>query len=140
MPRRVDARVTATPMKRLWLLVAAVALTGGWMAFDGAHALITGDFVTPASGEYAGQLGPWAAILRRAGIEPRSPGVAVSFVVFGLAYLGALVSFLLRRWRPRGLLAACAVVSILYLPFGTVAGAAALAVLASLPSHGVAPE
>jgi hypothetical protein len=46
-------------MDRLdWLIVALALLEGSWLAFDGAHALITGDYVTPKTGRYAGQLGP----------------------------------------------------------------------------------
>jgi hypothetical protein len=41
-----------------WIVAALAALNGGWMTFDGARALIVGDYVTPSSGEYAGQLGP----------------------------------------------------------------------------------
>lgn len=115
--------------KRIGLAVAVV-LTGGWMAFDGAHALITGDYVTPESGEYAGQLGPWAAPLRFAGIEPRSTGVKVFFVAFGLTYLAALAAFLRNRKRSRPVLIACAAVALLYLPFGTLLSAAVLAILA----------
>lgn len=116
--------------KRIGLAIAVV-LTGGWMAFDGAHALVTGDYVTPKSGEYAGQLGPWAAPLRLAGIDPRSTAVKIFFVVFGLTYLAALAAFLRNPMRSRSLLAACAAVALLYLPFGTLLSAAVLALLAT---------
>jgi hypothetical protein len=57
------------PVKRTILVAVLVSVTGGWMAFDGAHALITGDFVTPSSGPYSGQLGPWATLLEAVGLE-----------------------------------------------------------------------
>jgi hypothetical protein len=41
-------------------------------AYDGSRALIVGDYVTPKSGAYAGQLGPWAKLVAAVGIEPRS--------------------------------------------------------------------
>jgi hypothetical protein len=55
-----------------WIVTALAVLAGGWMAFDGARALIVGDYVTPQEGEYAGELGPWAALLESVGLEPRS--------------------------------------------------------------------
>lgn len=110
-------------------IAALVVLTAGWMTFDGIHALVTGDFVTPRSGQYAGQLGPWAAIPRAVGIDPRGDGVKVFFVAFGIAYLAALGVFLAGRRRGRGALAAGATVALLYLPFGTMASLAVLALL-----------
>jgi hypothetical protein len=99
------------------------------MTFDGIHALVTGDFVTPRSGEYAGQLGPWAAIPRAAGIDPRGVGVEAFFVALGVAYLAAL-AFFLAGWRGgRGAVAAGAAVALLYLPFGTLASLGVLALL-----------
>ena len=115
---------------RLWIIVALVLLTGGWMAFDGAHALVTGDFVTPSSGEYAGQLGPWAAIPRFLGIDPRSLGVRLLFLVFGVSYLAALVAFL--RTSRAAMLAVFAAFALLYLPFGTMTSIVVLILLASL--------
>lgn len=110
-------------------IAGLVLLTAGWMSFDGIHALVTGDFVTPPSGEYAGQLGPWAAIPRAAGIDPRGVVVEVFFVAFGFAYLAALAVFLAGRRGGRGAVAAGAVVALLYLPFGTLASLGVLALL-----------
>jgi len=42
------------------------------MAFDGTRALIVGDYIRPQTGEYAGQLGPWAKLVRKIGIAPES--------------------------------------------------------------------
>jgi hypothetical protein len=110
-------------------IAALVLLTAGWMLFDGLHALAAGDFVTPGSGEYAGQLGPWAEIPRAVGIDPRGGGVMVFFVAFAIAYLAALGVFLAgRRGGPRAV-AAGAAVGLLYLPFGTLASLGVLALL-----------
>jgi hypothetical protein len=117
---------------RLRTLTALVVLTAGWMTFDGAYALFTGDFVTPGSGEYAGQLGPWAAIPRSLGIDPRSVGIKALFVVFGLTYLGALWAFRRAGFRPA--LVACAGLALLYLPVGTLASVIVLGLLATLRS------
>jgi len=69
--------------------VAAVlsAALGAWMIFDGARAMIVGDYVTPRSGRYAGALGPWAGLVMRVGIEPRSVAMKALFVGFGVAWL-----------------------------------------------------
>ena len=118
---------------RRWLIGVLGVLTAGWMAFDGAHALVTGDFVTAASGDHAGQLGPWASLLGSLGLDPRDTGVKVFFLAFGLTYLGVLVAFLRGQRRARRPLIACAAVALLYLPFGTMTSAFALWLLLRRP-------
>jgi hypothetical protein len=127
---------SASPVKRLWLVAGLVVMTGGWMAFDGAHALITGDFVTPGSGQYAGQLGPWATVVRSIGVDPRAHSVKMLFLIFGLLYLAALAAFLLRRQGSWLLLVGCSALALLYPPFGTLSSLVVLAVLATLRSRG----
>ncbi len=34
----------------VWIVVLLAFVEGGWLAFDGGHALVTGDYVTPSSG------------------------------------------------------------------------------------------
>jgi hypothetical protein len=68
-----------------WIVAALVILNGGWMAFDGARALVVGDYVTPKTGQYAGQLGPWAKLIQAIGIEPRSTLMKSIFFIYGLA-------------------------------------------------------
>lgn len=116
----------------MWLIVGLVLPTAAWMAFDGAHALLTGDFVTPRSGEYAGQLGPWASLLRSIGLEPRSTGVKLSFLLFGLTYLAALGAFLVRPRRAWVGLVVCAAGALLFVPVGTFTSLIVLVLLASL--------
>ena len=104
----------------VWAIVVLGLMQGGWMAFDGSRALIVGDFVTPGSGPYAGQLGPWSKLVSAIGIEPRSTLMKVIHVGLGAAWLVATVCFLLRMpWAWSGLLT-CAVLSLWYLPFGTL--------------------
>jgi hypothetical protein len=111
----------------LTILVAAVA---GWMVFDASHAFVTGDYVTPRTGEYAGRLGPWASLLERVGIDPRSTPVKVGFLVYGLVYLALLAAFLFdRRYAWHGLVA-CALVGLLYLIAGTILNVVVLVILA----------
>ena len=76
-----------------WLIVLLSVAEAGWMVFDGGRALTIGDYVTPASGPYAGRLGPWAAIVSAVGIAPRSTTMKVAFVAFGTAWLACAVAF-----------------------------------------------
>ena len=115
-------------------LTATVALSGGWMAFDGLHALVLGDFVTPKEGRFAGELGLWAGVVEAAGLEPRSVPVACAFVIYGLGFLAALLWFLLRRnpaswWGLQG----AAVLGLWYLPFGTLLNLVAIGLLWAPP-------
>lgn len=55
-----------------WVIALLIAVTAGYMLFDGIHALTIGNYVTPSDGEYAGQLGPWAGLVSSVGIDPNS--------------------------------------------------------------------
>lgn len=103
------------------------------MLFDGSRALIIGDYVTPSSGEYAGQLGAWAKVIQGAGIAPRSTSMKTIFVGYGLLYLLMLIAFLLRiSWAWRGMFI-IAVLGLWYPPFGTLINIAIILMLL-LPS------
>lgn len=110
-------------MKALvWVVVVLGLLQGGWLAFDGSRALIVGDYVTPGSGPYAGQLGPWATLVSAVGIEPRSTLMKSVHLGLGVLWLVMTIGFALRMpWAWRGMMA-CAVLSLWYLPFGTIFG------------------
>lgn len=102
------------------LIAFLVLFTAGWMLFDGTRALIVGDFVTPATGEYAGQLGPWANLVQRVGIEPRSTLMKSIFVVYGLLAIASLVCYLIGYpWAGSALMVVC-FLGLWYLPFGTI--------------------
>ncbi len=103
-----------------WIVAVLVVLNGGWMAFDGARALIVGDYITPKTGQYAGQLGPWSKVVQAAGIPPRSALMKSIFIVYGLAYLIVMVAFL---WKASWAWSAMLIVAALglwHLPFGTL--------------------
>ena len=80
--------------------VALAVLTGGYMVVDGA------------------ELGPWAALLRAAGVTPVSRPVEFVFVTIGTAWLAAAI--LLARGRAARLAAFASVATLWYLPFGTL--------------------
>lgn len=112
-----------------WSAVAIAALLGGWMLFDGVRALVVGDYVTPKQGEYAGRLGPWAGMVERAGLQPRSRGMKLTFVVLGVWWLGAAGAHGFGQRMGAKALAAASVASLWYVPFGTVLGLAELVIL-----------
>jgi len=91
------------------------------MTFDGTRAFIVGDYVTPKTGEYAGQLGPWTKLVSAVGIEPRSTLMKTIFVVLGVAWLAFIVCYALGyKWAWWAMLLA-AIGTLWYLPVGTIA-------------------
>lgn len=110
-------------MKRIIILVV---LTAGWMLFDGARALTIGDYVTSSTGEYAGQLGPWASLVAAIGIEPRSTFMKLVFVLYGVAALTAAAGYALNKSWGRKSLIVMAALGLWYVPVGTAANLTAL--------------
>ncbi len=112
-----------------WVVGVLAFLEGGWLAFDGGRALIVGDYVTPRSGPYAGQLGPWAKLVSAIGIEPRSTLMKSIHLFLGLAWLAVLACFAARfSWAWWGMLT-CAIATLWYLPFGTLLSAVQIVLL-----------
>lgn len=103
-----------------WIIVLLVAFSAGWMLFDGTRALIVGDYVTPKTGEYAGQLGPWSNIVKAIGIGPRSTLMKSIFVIYGLVALIVVVCFALGLSWARGAMIIVCILGLWYLPFGTI--------------------
>jgi hypothetical protein len=112
-----------------WIIVVIALQQAGWMAFDGVRALTVGDYLTPRTGEYAGQLGPWSKLVSAVGIEPRSTLMKSIFVVYGGAWLIVIACFLLRMqwswWAMLGLASG----ALWYLPFGTLLSIAQIVLL-----------
>jgi hypothetical protein len=80
------------------LIILLVVFNAGYMLYDGYHALTVGDYIRPAEGEYAGQLGPWTMFASMADIDPMSATMMGIFVAFGVLGLLSLVLFI---FRPR---------------------------------------
>ena len=99
------------------------------MFFDGARALIVGDYVTPTTGQYAGQLGPWSILVKAIGIEPRSTLMKSIFVVYGLVALTVALCFILGlAWARIAMIIIC-ILGLWFLPIGTVTNLIALILL-----------
>ena len=112
-----------------WVLVILAVLTGGWMLFYGLRAFITGDYTTPSSGPYNGQLGPWAYIIKAVGLEPRSTFMKSVFVMVGLIWLVSAAGQLTSASWTQASLVISAVLSLWFVPFGTAAGIITLAII-----------
>jgi hypothetical protein len=111
------------------IIVILIVLTAGWMLFDGSRALITGDYTTPSSGEYAGQLGPWSNLVKAIGIEPRSTLMKLIFVGYALAALVVMACFVFGlAWARTALMIVC-ILGLWYLPMGTITNLIALILL-----------
>jgi hypothetical protein len=111
------------------IVIILALLQAGWMTFDGARAFVVGDYVTPASGAYAGQLGAWSKVVLAVGIEPRSSLMKAIFVVYGVAWL-VIISFFAQKlpWTWWAMLVAAAG-SLWYLAVGTISSMMEIALL-----------
>jgi hypothetical protein len=107
--------------RRLRPVIVVLALSeAGYIALDGIRALIAGDYITPGSGRFAGQLGPWSALVSAVGIEPRSTLMKGIFAAYGLIWLLVILAYGFGvRWAWRAMVLA-AVLSLWYFPLGTV--------------------
>jgi hypothetical protein len=109
-----------------WLAVGLCAVQGGYMLFDGVRAFVAGSYLTPARGRHAGQLGPWARVVRSVGVAPESTAMKAAFVVLGTAYLVASAAWALGAGWAKWLAFVIAVGTLWYLVPGTVISLAVL--------------
>lgn len=111
------------------MIVILVAFTAGWMLFDGSRALITGDYITPKSGEDAGQSGPWSNLVKAVGIEPRSTLMKLIFVGYGLTAFLVLACFVFGlAWARTAMIVVC-FLGLWFLPIGTITNLISLILL-----------
>ena len=82
----VAVYLPAVPILK-WSTVGLCLLQGGYMLLDGGRALVVGTYITPSSGDYAGQLGPWARLVSLVGVDPESMWMKLMFVVLGVLWL-----------------------------------------------------
>jgi hypothetical protein len=111
-----------------YVAAAVVAINAAWMLFDGSRALVVGDYITP-HGERAGELGPWARVVRAVGLDPRSTGVKLAIAILGLITLVTAVGYASNAPGSRWGLVAGALACIWYAPTGTIAGVLAIAIV-----------
>ena len=108
-------------MKTLrWIVIILAVLNFGFMTVDGSRALIVGDYFRPETGEYAGQLGPWATIVSAIGINPESGLMKGIFIAWGGLGLILTVSYAMRVRRADSALLFFNLASFWYLVAGTL--------------------
>src|SRR5215469_7498558 len=88
---------------------ALAVLTGGYMLADGIYA--------SNIGSYIGGMGPWSYLVGALGIHPRSYFMFDMFMIYGICWLSVAAFYLAKR---KLALAAMAVLTLWYLPFGTL--------------------
>jgi hypothetical protein len=91
-------------------------MIGGWLTFDGTRALIKGDYVTSKGG----QLGPWSRVVSAAGIDPRGKNMKGAHVELGILWVAAVAIFVTQGLAGRTALLGCSVLTLWYLPMGTI--------------------
>ena len=112
-----------------WVAVVLSVVQGGYMVVDGARALVVGSYITPGSGEHAGELGPWARLVAAVGIRPESTGMKVAFVVLGTLWLVVAVGLALGAGWARAAGIVVAVGTLWDLVPGTVISVVVLVIL-----------
>ncbi len=119
-----------------YIAVGASVFLGAWLAFDGSHALLSGDYVTPKTGRFAGQLGPWSRLVEGVGLDPRSTLFMGVHIVLGLALVAASIFFAASPRAPAWwTLLVMAALTLWYLPFGTLLSLVTIAVLLLPPAR-----
>ena len=124
-------------VRRLVILMAVVS--AGYMVFDGMHALILGDYLTPKIGRGAGKLGLWAGIVEAAGIPPRSLLMKGIFIVYGGLWLVVVYRYIRgARWG-RAEMLILVVGSVWYVGAQTALAFAQIVLLILLPPNSREP-
>jgi hypothetical protein len=102
------------------IIILLSLLNAGYMAFDGGRALITGDYIRPKNGEYAGQLGPWSKLVTAIGIDPMSGVMKSIFLILGIYGIIATLYFVFNTAAGWKMLLVFCILSIWNLMFGTM--------------------
>lgn len=112
-----------------WLALLLIASVAGWMVYDGMRALVVGEYVTPQTGDFAGQLGPWAYLIQALGLDPHSVWIKLLFIAQGVATLTAIIRYVLEKPQAWTTLLVAMLLGLWYLPLGTLANLLALILL-----------
>jgi hypothetical protein len=124
----VPARAAARAPLTVWVYIAFTWLLGWWMALDGLHQRLFGDYL-----RLGGRLGPWADLALALGVDPQRLGL--TFVAVGLGLIGASFGvYLRRRWGYVSALLLSAV-CLLYLGFGSPVALVCLILLLLKPTR-----
>lgn len=103
-----------------WIVIILATLNFGYMTYDGSRALIVGDYLRPQSGEYAGELGPWANVVQSIGIQPESDLMKYIFLLWGTLGLVVTVSYAMKVTQAGKALLLLNVFSLWYMIAGAI--------------------
>jgi hypothetical protein len=95
-----------------WAVLLVGLLNGAWMLIDGAYVLFNGKYIGPE------KPGPWASLLSLAGVDVFKLGPA--FILFGIAWLVFVGAFWMETSWARNLGLVLSVLTLWYLPVGTI--------------------
>lgn len=113
---------------RMAILILSIA-EAGWFLIEGIRALCIGDYFTPKSGKYKGQLGGWAKIVGGVGIDPRSAFMKSTFLFIGIIWFFFIICFALEMtWAWLGMMI-MPILTLWYWPVGTLLSAMQIVIL-----------
>src|SRR6187402_1552496 len=95
-----------------FVVIGLSALNGLWMLIDGMYVLMNGKYIGPE------KPGPWASLIGLTGIDVFKLGPL--FVLFGVAWLSFVGAFLTGATWARNFGLILSVLTLWYLPFGTL--------------------
>lgn len=104
-----------------YILVAISLLNGVWMALDGVYVILNGKYIGPD------KPGPWASLVGLTGVDVFKLGPM--FVLYGLAWIffAWFAGMGIGAWRVFGFV--LSILTLWYLPFGTVISIVVIAAL-----------
>lgn len=102
-----------------WIIILLSFSVYGFMTYDGCRGLMVGDYFRPQSGEYAGQLGPWADYVSAIGINPESQYMKWAFILWGSIGLFIMVSFAMNVRDSAKALLIISAITLWYATLGT---------------------
>ncbi|MEZ5015574.1 MAG: hypothetical protein R2800_00855 [Flavipsychrobacter sp.] len=103
-----------------WVIILLSFFLFSFMVVDGSRALMIGDYFRPETGEYAGQLGPWAGLVKSVNIDPESDFMKWMFLLWGAIGLFIMVAFAMKVRDSAKALLIISLLTLWYLTMGTM--------------------
>lgn len=104
-----------------YVVVTLSLINGLWMLIDGVYVTMNGKYIGPENP------GPWASLLGLAGVNVFKLGPL--FIAFGLAWLVFVAGFLADAGWARTFGIVLSILTLWYVPFGTLVSVIVLIVL-----------
>jgi len=95
-----------------YLVIGLSSINGLWMLIDGVFVMATGKYIGPE------KPGPWASVVSLTGVDVFKLGPV--FILFGIAWLILAGAFFSEVGWARNLGLVLSVLTLWYLPFGTL--------------------